>query len=835
MGPLYREEFDPGPSLQQMNPPYRQDQDNFLPQQMAPSYREEYYPPPQQMDPSNREDYGPPPPQMELPYRNEYGSLPHHMNPFHDQEYGPPPEEMVPSYRDKYDPPPLQTDPHYRQEQGPLPVQTDPQYREEQGPIPLQTDPHYRQDQGPLPVQIDPHYRQEQGPFPVQIDPHYRQEQGPIPVQIDPHYRQEQGPIPVQIDPHYRQEQGPIPVQIDPHYRQEQGPIPVQIDPHYRQEQGPIPVQIDPHYRQEQGPIPVQIDAHYRQEQGPPQLEMDPPFERQQMDRYRQANGPPSPQQMASQYRQQDQSFPLPDEVVIPFQNEVNPSPQKGLHYQYPNGPDNVMENGLGDRGAENTSNHLSPKTLVDALKEADINLPRLAVLPSNAPAKPKWGECGLPNLGQTSYLNTVMQCLSHTPQLVRYFVSREFLEDVVKKESAKGGQVVKAVADLITEMDRGQAKMGTMAFLKGVCGKMNEKYAGTGQRDSYDLLISLLQWLHKGLASGEPECACTKNSSKKRTPKDKSTVPANNVGMTPSSGHHQQPNTSSGNNFSPQSNPAFPPSNNQSYSNSFPQQLRKMSNNSDQQQQYHQYPPAPFTSQHPPIAFNTATSPQHIPPGHKMSSSSSNSVSKKCKKCGLRVEPSSLISDTFEGIHRSNIICPVSGVIICSIHDRFMSLSLSLNYPGDAPLEEALEHYYRIQAIDWDCPYCGYQHLCHQQMHILFLPKVLILHLDRYNEDGHDPKLTRVTFPTNEFILGDFMTPGWKGRSKEYSLYGISNLHGRGNSSHYTTCCQSNKYNTNNKRPWIIFDDDMVQLIERFKNPREAHILFYRIEEEDI
>ncbi|KAK3874307.1 hypothetical protein Pcinc_020747 [Petrolisthes cinctipes] len=713
MGPLYREEFDPGPPLQQMNPPYRQDQDNFLPQQMAPPYREEYYPPPQQMDPSNREDYGPPPPQMELPYRNEYGPLPHHMNPFHEQEYGPPPEEMIPSYRDRYDPPPLQTDPNYRQEQGPIPRQT------------------------------------------------------------------------------------------------------------------------DPHYRQEQGPIPLQMDPPYRQEQGPPQLEMDPPFDRQeygsslqQMDPYRQANGPPSPQQMVSHYRQQGQSFPLPDEVVTPFQNELIPSPQKGLHYQYPNGPDNVMENGIGDRGAETTSDQLSPKTLVDALKEADINLPRLVVLPSNVPAKPKWGECGLPNLGQTSYLNTVMQCLSHTPQLVRYFVSREFLEDVVKKESAKGGQVVKAVADLITEMDRGQAKMGTMAFLKGVCGRMNEKYAGTGQRDSYDLLISLLQWLHKGLASGEPECACTKNSSKKRIPKDKSTVPANNVGMLPSSGQPQQPNTSSGNSFGPQSNPAFPPSNNQ----------RKTSNNPDQQQQqYQQYPPAPFTSQHPPIAFNTATSPQHIPPGHKMNSSSSNSVSKKCKKCGLRVEPSSLISDTFEGIHRSNIICPVSGVIICSIHDRFMSLSLPLNYPGDAPLEEALEHYYRIQAIDWDCPYCGYQHLCHQQMRILFLPKVLILHLDRYNEDGRDPKLTRVTFPNNEFILGDFMTPGWKGRSKEYSLYGICNLHGRGNSSHYTTCCQSNKYNTNNKRPWIIFDDDMVQLIERFKNPREAHILFYRIEEEDI
>lgn len=37
----------------------------------------------------------------------------------------------------------------------------------------------------------------------------------------------------------------------------------------------------------------------------------------------------------------------------------------------------------------------------------------------------------------------------------------------MVEKESARGSQLVKAVADMIIEMDRGQAKMGTLAFLK--------------------------------------------------------------------------------------------------------------------------------------------------------------------------------------------------------------------------------------------------------------------------------------------------------------------------------------------------------------------------------
>lgn len=51
---------------------------------------------------------------------------------------------------------------------------------------------------------------------------------------------------------------------------------------------------------------------------------------------------------------------------------------------------DMVQENGVSDRRSETINAQSQPKTLEDALKVVDINLPRLVVLPSNAPAKPK-------------------------------------------------------------------------------------------------------------------------------------------------------------------------------------------------------------------------------------------------------------------------------------------------------------------------------------------------------------------------------------------------------------------------------------------------------------
>ncbi len=52
-------------------------------------------------------------------------------------------------------------------------------------------------------------------------------------------------------------------------------------------------------------------------------------------------------------------------------------------------------------------------------------------------------GLTGMNNLGNTCYVNSSMQCLSHTPLLKDYFLNLKYLRDVnVKNKMGKGGRL---------------------------------------------------------------------------------------------------------------------------------------------------------------------------------------------------------------------------------------------------------------------------------------------------------------------------------------------------------------------------------------------------------
>jgi len=64
----------------------------------------------------------------------------------------------------------------------------------------------------------------------------------------------------------------------------------------------------------------------------------------------------------------------------------------------------------------------------------------------------------GLKNLGNTCYMNSILQCLSNTPQLTEYCISDKYKNNI-SRSNKTNGQVIEEVAALIKELWNGQYK----------------------------------------------------------------------------------------------------------------------------------------------------------------------------------------------------------------------------------------------------------------------------------------------------------------------------------------------------------------------------------------
>ena len=80
-------------------------------------------------------------------------------------------------------------------------------------------------------------------------------------------------------------------------------------------------------------------------------------------------------------------------------------------------------------------------------------------------------GLTGLKNLGNTSYLNSILQCLSNTPELMYYYVSDLYKKDIkisdVKKKGAVPGKLSKEFADLLGKLWIDNKKVANPQILK--------------------------------------------------------------------------------------------------------------------------------------------------------------------------------------------------------------------------------------------------------------------------------------------------------------------------------------------------------------------------------
>jgi len=332
----------------------------------------------------------------------------------------------------------------------------------------------------------------------------------------------------------------------------------------------------------------------------------------------------------------------------------------------------------------------------------------------------------GLKNLGNTCYMNSILQCLANFQLVVDYATRRDCLLRDLNKTSKTGGNVAIEFSQVLKNLTSGQFNSIQPTDFKAVIGKYDREFRTFDQQDAHELLNKMIEWLHDDL--NEVENA---DESIKRLPEQK------NEGVPEVEAAEK--------------------------------------------------------------AWET-----------------DKTVGK------------SFFKEIFYGQWRSILACPCGWNSVK--YESFFELALQLP-PGNGKtsLRNCIENYLKTEDdVTYKCPKCNVNREMTKKFEIVRLPKIIIIQLVRFYNDGFSRKRQNaVDFELDNLNLGVYAKAcqGKLNRYQNYKLHSVCNHMGSMEGGHYTAYC-----NVRGSGNWYKYDDhEVVDIHPRDVVTPKAYILFYQ------